>query len=93
MAAVTLTEKFTKIIQKVGSAAYHLLPETLSDYVRHKAGTGSTEVSLKSYLDAAIKSFSLSGKTITVTNGDGTTQTFTTQDTVYTLPDATGSPT
>lgn len=38
-----------------------------------------------------VKSLSVSGKTITVTKGDGTTSTLTTQDTVYSLPDATAS--
>lgn len=33
-----------------------------------------------------VKSLSVSGKTITVTKGDGTTSTLTTQDTVYTHP-------
>ena len=38
-----------------------------------------------------IKALSISGKTITYTKGNGTTGTLTTQDTTYTLPNATSS--
>ena len=38
-----------------------------------------------------IKSLSVSGKTITITKGDGKTSTITTQDTTYTLPIASSS--
>lgn len=44
-----------------------------------------------STLANTIKSLSISGKTITYTKGDSTTGTLTTQDTVYTLPNATSS--
>ena len=46
----------------------------------------ATNAASNSYINASI-----SGKTITLTKGDGTTKTLTTQDTVYTLPVATSS--
>lgn len=45
----------------------------------------------KSHTHPYAASFSVSGQTVTYTKGDGTTGTFTTQDTKYTLPSATAS--
>ena len=42
-------------------------------------------------IDDYVSSISISGKVITVTKKDGTTQKLTTQDTVYTLPTATST--
>ena len=57
------------------------------------ATTIATDIGAKLDSNSAdyVKSLSISGTTITVTKGDNTTSTLTTQDTTYTLPDATTS--
>lgn len=57
--------------------------------------TSSIQTQLNNKLSSSssgyIKSLSISGKTITYTRGDNTTGTLTTQDTTYTLPNASSS--
>ena len=55
------------------------------------ATTVATQIGEKLDADSSdyVKSLSISGTTITVTKGDNTTSTLTTQDTTYTLPEAT----
>ena len=64
------------------------------DIVTHNASeflTSHQSLSNYSTLANTVKSLSISGKTITVTPGSGSTYTLTTQDTVYTHPTSAGN--